>query len=130
MRAFFFWSLRLSPTLLVLALVFTMSGCAAASAAPWRINKDHGSDADEQGYGAFVAALGATNCSSSESCLRNPANPWRDSDQRFKDIDVDCAKLPYLLRAYYAWKHGLPFAYVDGVAGPRFGPPPHPHRRR
>jgi len=34
---------------------------------------------------------------------------------------VDCAKLPYLLRAYYAWKHGLPFAYVDGVAGSRFG---------
>jgi hypothetical protein len=30
---------------------------------------------------------------------------------------VDCAKLPYLLRAYYAWKNGLPFSYVDAISG-------------
>ena len=48
-------------------------------------------------------------------------SPYRGSDGRFLDIDVDCAKLPYLLRAYYAWKNGLPFSYVDGVAGSRFG---------
>src|SRR6201986_3367128 len=98
-------------------LVVTLACCAGAQAAPWRILKDHWSQADEEGYGAFVAALGATNCSSSESCLRNPANRWRGSDQRFKDIDVDCAKLPYLLRAYYAWKDGLPFSYIDAISG-------------
>jgi hypothetical protein len=105
----------------LLAILILIFGCAAAQAAPWRITKDHWDASDEAGFGAFVTALGDSGCSSSQSCLRDPANPYRGSDARFLDIDVDCAKLPYLLRAYYAWKHGLPFSYVDGVAGSRFG---------
>ncbi len=102
----------------ILALAFVaLSGSAALGHSTWRILKDHWSDADEQGFGTFVAALGETNCSSAESCLRNAANPYRDTDQDFKDIDSDCAKWPYLLRAYYAWKNNLPFSYVDGISG-------------
>jgi hypothetical protein len=108
---------------LLVALIL-IAGCASAQAAPWRITKDHWDAADEAGYGAFITALGDSGCSSSQSCLRDPANPYRGSDGRFLDIDVDCAKLPYLLRAYYAWKNGLPFSYVDGVAGSRFGHSP------
>jgi hypothetical protein len=108
-----------------LAALILMLGCATAQAQPfgqpWRITKDHWDASDEAGFGAFLTALGDSGCSSSQSCLRDPANPYRGSDVRFLDIDVDCAKLPYLLRAYYAWKHGLPFSYVDGVAGSRFG---------
>jgi hypothetical protein len=96
-------------------------GCVRAEAAPWRIVKDHWDASDEAGFGRFVTALGDSGCSSSQSCLRDAANPWRGSDARFLDIDVDCAKLPYLLRAYYAWKNGLPFSYTDGVTGSRFG---------
>jgi hypothetical protein len=103
-----------------LALLFVCL-CGAAQAAPWHIVKDHWDAADEAGFGRFVTALGDSGCNSSQSCLRDPANPWRGSDGRFLDVDVDCAKLPYLLRAYYAWKNGLPFSYVDGVAGSRFG---------
>ena len=110
--------------LILLALL--VCGSLPAEAAPrhsppWRILKDHWDARDEQGFSRFVTAIGRSGCSSSESCLRDPANPWRGSDGRFLDIDVDCAKLPYLLRAYYAWKNGLPFSYVDGVAGSRFG---------
>jgi hypothetical protein len=90
---------------------------ASAQASSWHIVKDHWSTDDEAGFGRFVTALGESNCSSSESCLRDPANPYRASDQNFLDIDVDCAKFPYLLRAYYAWKNGLPFSYVDGISG-------------
>jgi hypothetical protein len=89
---------------------------AAQAAGTWRITKDHWSAEDEQGFGRFVEAIGESDCSSSESCLRDPANPFRATDQKFLDIDVDCAKWPYLLRAYYAWKNGLPFSYVDAVA--------------
>ena len=46
-----------------------------------------------------------------------PPIPGAAATRSFMDIDVDCAKLPYLLRAYYAWKNGLPFSYVDGVSG-------------
>jgi hypothetical protein len=88
-----------------------------AKADTWRITKDHWSDSDERGFGSFVQAIGESNCSSSESCLRDPANPYRATDQRFLDIDVDCAKWAYLLRAYYAWKNNLPFSYVNGVSG-------------
>jgi hypothetical protein len=106
---------------LVLALILTLSGGFAAHAEPWRIVKDHWDVSDERGFSTFVTAIGRSGCSSSQSCLRDPANPYRAGDGRFLDIDVDCAKLPYLLRAYYAWKNGLPFSYVDGVAGSRFG---------
>ncbi|MBI3676555.1 MAG: hypothetical protein HY243_08040 [Proteobacteria bacterium] len=107
MRAAFFAAIFLLCPVLV----------ASADAASWRIKKDHWSEADEKGFSAFVQAIGETNCSSSQSCLRNPANPFRNTDQSFVDIDVDCAKLPYLLRAYYAWKNGLPFGFVNGVSG-------------
>ena len=107
----------------VLVFVLMLCGLGAANAQDslWRITKDHWEASDEAGFGRFVAALGESGCSSSESCLRSPANPYRGSDRAFQDIDVDCAKLPYLLRAYYAWKNGLPFSYVDDVTGSRFG---------
>jgi len=89
----------------------------ASAGAPWRITKYHWSQADEDGFGKFVAAIGASDCSSSQSCLRDKSNPYRTTDQNFVDIDVDCAKWPYLLRGYYAWKNHLPFGYVDGVSG-------------
>jgi hypothetical protein len=108
-----------------LIFLILLLGSVGAQAAPpnysWRIVKDHWDASDEAGFGRFVTALGDSGCSSSQSCLRDPANPWRGSDAHFLDIDVDCAKLPYLLRAYYAWKNGLPFSYADGVTGSRFG---------
>lgn len=110
--------------ILLAALALFLSLAPAQAAMPWRIMKDHWGPADEAGYARFITALGDSGCSSSQSCLRDPANPWRGTDQGFLDIDVDCAKLPYLLRAYYAWKNGLPFSYVDGVAGSRFGHSP------
>ena len=120
----------------LLALILSLCGllpASAASATAWRITSDHWSPADEEGFGRFVTALGESGCSSSESCLRSAANPWRGSDNGFVDVDVDCAKLPYLLRAYYAWKNGLPFSYVDGLSGsgdPRFSKTPnHPVSR-
>src|SRR5690348_6966072 len=101
----------LLPALILAAAALSVP----ANAAPrpqetWRIVKDHWGPEDERGFGAFVTALGESGCNSSESCLRSAANPWRGSDSAFIDIDVDCAKFPYLLRAYYAWKNGLPFS--------------------
>ena len=101
--------------LLLAALMLCL--CTANAQASWRIVRDRWTAADEAGFGKFVAAIGASNCSSSESCLRDESNPYRRTDQHFVDIDVDCAKWPYLLRAYYAWKNGLPFGYVDSVSG-------------
>ncbi|MGZ6021773.1 MAG: hypothetical protein ACXWLQ_04110 [Rhizomicrobium sp.] len=103
--------------LLLAIMLLCLYPANASAAGSWRILKDHWTRADEAGFGRFVAAIGASNCSSSESCLRDPSNPYRLTDQNFVDIDVDCAKWPYLLRGYYAWKNGLPFGYVDSVSG-------------
>jgi hypothetical protein len=101
-----------------LMLLAAPAAAAPISSGTWRITSDHWSQADEDGFGRFVTAIGDSGCSSSESCLRSSANPWAGSEDRaFLDVDVDCAKLPYLLRAYYAWKKGLPFSYVDAVSG-------------
>jgi len=97
-------------------LFLCLSLSTAHAEGSWRITKDHWSAEDEQGFSRFVEAIGNTNCSSSQSCLRDAANPYRGTDQHFLDIDTDCAKWPYLLRAYYAWKNGLPFSYVDSIA--------------
>lgn len=102
---------------LAVAFVLVSASSPAFSHSLWVIKKDRWSDADEQGFGKFVAAIGETDCSSSESCFRNAANPYRDTDEDFKDIDSDCAKWPYILRAYYAWKNNLPFSFVSGVSG-------------
>ena len=113
--------MRMAPLLFLMLTLAVPAGAAPAhgSTLPWRITRDHWSNADELGFGRFVTALGESGCSSSESCLRSTANPWRDTDAGFMDVDVDCAKLPYLLRGYYAWKNGLPFSYVDALSGPR-----------
>ena len=38
-------------------------------------------------------------------------------------IDPDCADLPYYLRAYFAWKNGLPFGFSACTRGGSGGPP-------
>ena len=37
------------------------------------------------------------------------------TDGKGINFNADCADLVYMLRAYYAWKNGLPFSYVTGV---------------
>jgi hypothetical protein len=102
------------------ALVLALLAAGPAAAHPpaaWRITRTAWSAADEAGFERFVARIGESDCSSSESCMRSAANPYRKSDPRWFDVDLDCAKLPYFLRAYYAWKNGLPFSYVDAISG-------------
>jgi hypothetical protein len=48
--------------------------------------------------------------------LKSPANPFSRSDPPGVTYHADCADLPYFLRAYYAWKVGLPFSYISAVS--------------
>ena len=93
-----------------------LAACPAQANNPWQIAKDHWSEADERGFSKFVQAIGETNCASAESCLNSAANPYRAKAQ-LPGVKVDCAKWPYLLRAYYGWNNGLPFSYVSAVNG-------------
>src|SRR5262249_39131232 len=105
------------------ALIALSVGLASpALAAPkrsaiWRITKAEWTAEDEKGFGDFVRALGHSSCDDTIECLRDPVNPYRVTDPAALRFIADCADWPYMLRTYYAWKNGLPFAYVDDVSG-------------
>ncbi len=82
----------------------------------YRVLRDTWTDADERGYAEFVAALGNAKCHTIDQCLKNVANPFRKTDRADVTFRADCADLPYFLRAYYAWKRGLPFSYISAVS--------------
>jgi hypothetical protein len=77
----------------------------------WEVIKTHWDSGDEAGYAAFVAAIGRTHCASLNACLKSDANPYRSPVD--PTLDGDCADMAYVLRAYYAWKNGLPFSYQN-----------------
>jgi hypothetical protein len=101
---------------LAVAMLLVLCG-AGAEAQPWHVTKHEWTEADEKGFGEFLRAIGRSNCVKTTDCIRSTANPYRKSDPPGIEFIADCADFPYMLRAYYAWKNGLPFAYVDGVSG-------------
>lgn len=80
------------------------------------VRYDRWTEEDERGFGEFLAAIGDSGCRTVNDCLHNPANPFHASDAPGIYFHSDCADLPYVLRAYYAWKRGLPFSYVSAVS--------------
>jgi hypothetical protein len=85
------------------------------SSGAYLIHFDRWTEADERGFGEFVRGLGEANCRTVNDCLHSSGNPFRASDPEGIFFRADCADLPYVLRAYYAWKRGLPFSYVSAV---------------
>jgi len=75
----------------------------------WKIYKKSWDEADEEGFSNFVYALGQSDCDSLHACLKDAANPYRNTDRY--TYSGDCADMVYILRAYYAWKNGLPFSH-------------------
>ena len=124
-------------TILLVGLMGTSAAHAEGQSAPpgaWYITKSEWTEADEKGFGDFVRSIGHSGCTKTVECLRVAENPYRDSDPKTLKFLADCADFPYMLRAYYAWKNGLPFGYVNGVSGKgsdiRFEGGNHPSSRR
>jgi hypothetical protein len=81
------------------------------------------SDEFEQEYSAFVARLGRgvaeRRCGRMDRCLRNPEfnTLYEAHTDANLYLSVDCADLPYVLRAYFSFKRKLPFGYTFWVDG-------------
>jgi hypothetical protein len=88
----------------------------APDSSTYIVRFDHWTDADERDYGEFIAAIGKSGCTTVDACLHSPENPFQASDAPGVFFRSDCANLPYVLRAYFAWKRGLPFSYESNVA--------------
>jgi hypothetical protein len=98
------------------------SEAEAAKAPPpapwaWRILRTTWSESDEKGFEEFVQRIGESGCRTMHACLTGAtSNPlYRASNPPGMTFYADCADLPYMLRAYYAWKNGLPFSYSTAV---------------
>jgi hypothetical protein len=89
---------------------------AAAGSSTWSVTKSEWTEEDEKGYSAFIQKIGESTCDTPDDCINSDANPYRGTDGRGINFNTDCADLVYMLRAYYAWKNGLPFTYVNGVS--------------
>ena len=83
----------------------------------WRIMRTTWTERDEKGYEEFVQRIGESGCRNMHACLAGAqSNPlFRASNPPGMHFYADCADLPYMLRAYYAWKNGLPFSYSTAV---------------
>jgi len=96
----------------------TTEAPAVTRSALWRILRTSWTESDEKGYGEFVRRIGESRCRTVNACLRGAqSNPlYHASNPRGAYFYADCADLPYILRAYYAWKNNLPFSYSSEVS--------------
>ncbi len=74
-----------------------------------RIQSDAWTEADERGYGEFIARLGDSGCRTVESCLNGAANPFRASNPPGFEFRSDCADLPYFCASIMPGSGGCPF---------------------
>lgn len=89
----------------------------------WTIT-DRWDEEAELEFADFVEAFGVARETirfKNAEGLTNPAVNilWTEEDSEL-EVEVDCANLPYLLRGYFAYKTGRPFAYM-GNKGNRYG---------
>jgi hypothetical protein len=78
--------------------------------------RDRWSEADEREFSDFVTRIGESGCNTVNKCMWDDANPYRGTNPPGAFFAADCADLPYFLRAYFAWKKGLPFSYITAVS--------------
>jgi hypothetical protein len=105
----------------LLAALWALTACALAQGAgdaryQWVVTKQAWTAADEAGFERYVTAIGESGCDTPEACLSWPANPLAKDAPPGLNFKADCADFVYLLRAYYAWKNGLPFGFASAVA--------------
>jgi formylglycine-generating enzyme required for sulfatase activity len=80
------------------------------------VRSDRWTDADERDYSQWILAIGRSGCNTTDACLKGSGNSFRNTDRPDVHFYSDCAQLPYILRAYFAWKRGLPFSYESGIS--------------
>lgn len=100
----------------IIILLFIVSLPHCLNAAAWTVCRDMWSEKDEQIYSKFVEALCDSKYSNLNKFIRDPkANPLYGKEDNDFDLRPDCADLPYLLRAYVAYKLRLPFRYTSDI---------------
>ncbi len=105
--------------LLALCLIFfALTSISPTFGAAWKINKTMWSETDEKVYQDFVEALCDSRHNNLNRFIKDPkANPLYGKDDISFNLLPDCADLPYVVRAYVAYKLRLPFSYASSTRG-------------
>ncbi len=84
----------------------------------WKILRAEWTGEDEKAFEDFIARIGESDCSNVHQCLTEArSNPrYHANNPTGMKFFADCADLPHLLRAYFAWMNELPFSYAGAVA--------------
>ncbi len=95
-------------------------GADRPTAEAWSVTRNWDAQAERE-FGGFVQAIGrgvsSHHCRSLSQCLNDPAiNPLHEAGRPFT-FRADCADVPYVLRAYFSYRRGLPFVYTARVRG-------------
>ncbi len=91
---------------------------AIVDAGAWVLAGTRWSERDEQTYEQFVKSLGESGYGNLNRFIRDPkVNPLYSDEDKKLSLSPDCADLPYLLRAYVAYKLRLPFSYTSAITG-------------
>lgn len=104
--------------ILPIVLAVMIFAATALHAQAWKICRSQWTEQDEKIYGYFVESLCDSKYNNLNKFIRDPqANPlYGEEDKKF-NLSPDCADLPYMIRAYVAYKLRLPFSYVSAISG-------------
>ncbi len=88
----------------------------------WPVTRSWDAAAEAE-FGRWVTTIGraveAHRCRTLASCLDSPAvNPLYVAGRRLT-FRADCGDVPYILRAYFAWRARLPFVHTATIRGVR-----------
>lgn len=102
----------------LVCLTLLVNSSSTAEAAAWKLSRNLWSEEDEKVYSRFVEALCDSKYSNLNRFIKDSkANPlYGEEDKKF-NLSPDCADLPYVLRAYVAYKLRLPFSYTASISG-------------
>jgi hypothetical protein len=110
---------------------FNTNSDEGAETLAWTVNSSGWTAADEQGFSDWVKKIGAARkamqCVTVGSCLAAVPPGNLAPEAPLKDYKPDCGRLPFILRAYYAYRMRLPFAYIrysapEGTKDTRYSP--------
>ena len=90
----------------------------------WEVSQAWDDQAEIE-FSTWIEQMGrarqARKCLRFKSCLESPeANALHVPGEKWPKLFADCADLPYILRAYFAWKTERPFQFVSRIHGRRY----------
>jgi hypothetical protein len=103
----------------LLLLSFSLSAQSTSKSLLWQVKSTEWTAAHEKMYQEFVQGIGLARekkyCLTLDQCLKHPVANKLYYSKHPKNLNVftDCADLPYVLRAYFAWMNDLPFSYPN-----------------